>query len=78
MLSDNSIKELEKRYRSKGYGEFKKDLAEVIKNFLIEFQQKFNSISDKDVKNILREGAEKVRPIAEETLKRVKQRIGVL
>jgi len=78
---------LEKKYQGKGpayaeasvgkYGEFKKDLAEAVKKFLIKFQLKYNSFQDDDIKQILRDGAEKVRPVAEETLKKVKEKLGI-
>lgn len=77
LLSDESTKDLERRYAGKGYGEFKEDLAEVVKEFLTDFQERLYKIKDSDVKNILRAGAEKVRPIAEETLSRVKERVGI-
>jgi len=84
LLSGISIKELEAKYQGKGpantagkYGEFKKDLAETVKIFLTEFQIKYNSFSDAEVKQILRDGADKVRPIAEETLKNVKNKLGI-
>jgi len=77
LLADQPIKKLEDKYKGKGYGDFKKDLAEVVKNFLTDFQKKYNKISDKEVKKILDEGAEKVRIIADETLKRAKEKIGV-
>jgi tryptophanyl-tRNA synthetase len=77
LLSDISIKELEKKYQGKGYGDFKKDLAEVVKNFLIEFQIKYNSFADDDVKQILKDGAEKIKPIAEATTKKAKENLGI-
>lgn len=77
-LTDKTVKQLEKAYKGKGYGEFKKDLAEVVKNFLDEFQEKYNKISDTDVEKVLEQGRKKVQPIAEETLKRVKERIGMI
>ncbi len=78
LLSDESIKKLESKYQGSGYGDFKKDLAEVTAEFLTKFQKKFNSFSDDKVKEILKAGAEKVKPVAEETLKKVKEKIGVL
>ena len=78
LLSGITIKELEKKYQGQGYSEFKKDLANVVKEFLIKFQKKFNSISDQKAKAILRDGAEKIKPIAEEKLKKVKEKIGVM
>ena len=87
LLTGLGFKELEKKYQGKGpayaeasvgkYGEFKKDLAEAVKKFLIKFQLKYNSFQDDDIKQILRDGAEKVRPVAEETLKRVKIKLGI-
>ena len=77
LLAGISLKELEARYKGKGYGDFKKDLAETVKNFLTEFQIKYNSFSDDEVRQILKDGAEKVRPIAEEKLKKVKMKLGV-
>jgi tryptophanyl-tRNA synthetase len=76
-LTDKTIKQLEKNYKGKGYGEFKKDLAEVVKDFLGGFQKKYTNISDKDVEKILAQGRKKVEPVAKETLERVKERIGV-
>lgn len=77
LLAGLPIKDLEKKYAGKGYGDFKKDLAEIVKMFLVDFQKKFNAIGDDDVKEILRVGAEKIRPIANETLGKVKEKIGV-
>lgn len=77
LLTGVSIKELEQNYRGRGYGQFKDDLAEEIKKFLRQFQIKYNSFTDDEVKRILRDGADKVRPTAEETLKRVKNKLGI-
>lgn len=71
-----SIKEIEKKFAGKGYGDFKTDLAEVIIEFLIPFQKKFNSLSDNDVMVILNEGAKKVKKIASEKMIEVKKKIG--
>jgi len=76
LLADKSPKEIEGVYEGKGYGEFKKDLAEVVAKFLTEFQAKYNAISDDDVLQILREGAEKVRPLAKAKMDEVKGRVG--
>jgi tryptophanyl-tRNA synthetase len=78
LLANTSIKELEKKYKGSGYGEFKKDLAEVVKKFLIDFQNKFNSISDKQVEEIFKKSTEFLTPIADETLRRAKEKVGIL
>ncbi|MDD4332574.1 MAG: tryptophan--tRNA ligase [Patescibacteria group bacterium] len=78
LLTAKSVKELEKHYEGKGYGNFKKDLAEIVAEFLKKFQANYNEISDAEVKKIMEKGADKIRPIAEETIKKVKERIGVI
>lgn len=78
LLTGESIKELEAKYKNKGYGDFKKDLAETVGKFLTEFQIKYNSFADDDVRQILKTGADKIRPIAEETLKNVKNNLGII
>lgn len=87
LLTDEPIKKLEVKYGGKGpafaeasagkYGDFKKDLAEIVKKFLADFQERYKKISDKEVEKILETGAKKVRPIADETLKKVKEKIGI-
>ncbi len=76
ILSEKSIKQLEKDYSGKGYGDFKKDLAVVVKDFLTAYQQRYNSYTDDQIKQILKSGAEKLRPIANATLAKVKEKVG--
>lgn len=78
LLSDKSAKDIEKMYAGKGYAEFKTDLAEEIIKFLKPFQEKMQEYSDEKVLEILREGAEKVRPIAKTKLDEVKEKIGFI
>ncbi len=75
-FSDKSTKEIVAMYEGKGYGDFKKDLAEVVAEFLSEFQAKYNAISDEEVLKILREGAEKVRPLAKAKMDEAKNKVG--
>ena len=77
MLGNRQIKRLERDYSGKGYGDFKKDLAEVVGKFLTDFQEKFNKISDIDVARILEEGRIKAEAIASKKLEEVKKLIGV-
>ena len=76
LFANKSIKELEKEYKGKQYGEFKKDLAEVIKNFLSDFQEKYNKITNKQVEKVFKQGADKLKPVAEEKILKVKKKIG--
>lgn len=77
LLSNEKISEIEKKYIGRGYGDFKKDLAEIVANFLIDFQKKFNKISDKEVKKLLEDGADKARKIAAKKMEEVKEKIGI-
>ena len=48
-----------------------------VQEFLTEFQIKYNSFTDDEVRQILKNGADKIRPVAEETLKKVKEKLGI-
>lgn len=76
LFSGKAPKEIEKMYEGKGYGDFKGELAEVIIGFLTPFQEKYNSFSDQEVLEILREGAEKVQKIARKKMHEVKTKVG--
>jgi tryptophanyl-tRNA synthetase len=78
LFSGMSTAEVERAYAGRGYADFKRGLADVVAGFLEDFQGKYDAISDEDVKRILREGAEKVRPLAQKKIEEVKQRVGFL
>lgn len=79
LLSDDMpVKEIEKKYKGKGYAEFKADLADVVVNFLKPFQERMKELPDEKVLEILRVGAEKVRPIAKKKMNEVKKKIGFI
>lgn len=78
LLSGKTKQEIEAMYRGKGYGDFKNDLAEVIVGFLAPFQERLKGISDEDALRILREGREKIRPIAVEKMRSVFDRVGLI
>jgi len=76
-LGKKSVRELEIMYEEKNYGEFKEDLANIVANFLEDFQAKYKKYSDKDVRKILDNGAKQARKVAEKTLKLVKHNLGI-
>ncbi len=76
-LGGRQIPRLVRDYAGKGYGDFKKDLAEVVAKFLTDFQTKYNKISDKDVIRILAEGQERAAKLADEKINKVRKLIGV-
>ncbi len=78
LLSNQSIKNIEKEYTGKGYSDFKKGLSNVVVEFISEFQNKFNALDDNKVKKILEEGAAKARSVAEKKMEEVKTKMGLL
>ncbi len=80
LLSGKSIKEIEKKYENSKYSEFKSDLAEVVVDYLSIFQSKLSELEKNQdyVKKVLSDGAEKAREIAGETIKEVKEKVGLV
>ncbi len=76
LLSGKSTQEIETMYQGKGYGDFKLDLAEVVVNFLVPFQERLTAISDEEALRILRAGAEKARSLSEQKIKGVYEKVG--
>jgi tryptophanyl-tRNA synthetase len=79
-LTGRSIDELVSAYDGKGYGDLKKDLAEVVVEFLRPIQQRTAGYLDDPAQldKLLAVGAEKARAVAAPTLKTVYDRIGFL
>ncbi|UIJ64203.1 tryptophan--tRNA ligase [Amycolatopsis acidiphila] len=79
-LSGRSISELENAYEGKGYGDLKKDVAEVLVEFVTPFQERVKSYLDDiaELDKVLARGAERARVAAAETLSVVYDRIGFL
>lgn len=78
LLSGRSVKEIEKEYVGRGYGDFKKGLANVVVGFLTDFQKKFNEITDAEAMKILQAGTKKAEKIAAEKMLLVRKKIGLL
>ncbi len=76
LFSGKSPQEIETKYKDICYADFKDGLAEVISGFLTLFQERFNALSDEEVLEILKQGAEKVRPLAKKKMDEVKKKIG--
>ena len=77
-FSSQDPKAIEKKYQGKGYADFKNDLAEVIIKSLKPLQEKMKSFTDEKVLAILREGADRIRPLAQKKLEEVKEKIGFI
>ncbi len=78
LLSHTTTADIERTYQGKGYGDFKTDLAEVIVNFLIPFQDRMKNISDDEIISLLKTGAEKAKERAEAKMKQVREKVGFL
>jgi len=79
LLAGVEIKQIEEQYAGKGYGDLKKDLADVVVKFLEDFQNKYYTFEDGFIADkILAEGNKKAQKIAERKLDEAKKIIGVL
>jgi tryptophanyl-tRNA synthetase len=79
-LTGRAIADLEADYTGKGYGDLKKDLAEVVVAAVTPFRERVLGYLDspQTLDDVLAEGAEKARVIARATLQRVRDRVGLL
>ncbi len=78
LLSDESPENIEERFKNKGYGDFKKELAEVMIQVLKPIQERYQEISDDEVKAVLNCGTEKARPLARATYQKAKELMGLI
>jgi tryptophanyl-tRNA synthetase len=69
-MTGEGIPELEERYWGKGYGDFKKDLGEVVVEGLSPIRERTLELLDspKELDGLLEAGAEKARKVASSTL----------
>ena len=79
-LTGTSVPELEQAYDGKGYGDLKKDLADVVVEFVTPFRDRTLELLDDGpaLDAILREGAAKAGAVARRTLADVYERVGFL
>ncbi len=77
-LTGFTIKELEDRYNESNYATFKADLAEVVVDTIRPIQQKyFQIMNDFGLDDVLNEGAERARFIAQRKMQKVYKKIGL-
>ncbi|GAA1599757.1 tryptophan--tRNA ligase [Actinoplanes couchii] len=79
-LTDRAVDELIEAYDGKGYGDLKKDLAEVLVGFVKPIQERTTLYLDDraQLDKILAIGAEKAREVSAATLARAYQNVGFL
>jgi len=79
-LAGRSVAELEVAYEGKGYGDLKKDLGEVLVDWVTPFQARVRSYLDDraELDKVLARGAERAREVASRTLAKTYRRVGFL
>lgn len=74
-----SIEEAEKQFATARYGEFKKAVADAVIEEIGPFQERYKQIRESgEYLSVMREGAQKAKQIAHQTLKRVQNAVGLL
>ena len=77
-LSEEPIESIVKRFDGKGYGEFKKEVADIVCDKIAKIQEKYNEIINSDlIEQALTKGAEKAKFIAHKKLRKVQKKIGI-
>lgn len=79
LFSGKNIKELEKKFKGKGYADLKKSLAELLIVSLEPFRRKRKELLSREVyvKEILEQGRKKAEIIAQSTLQEIKKKMGL-
>ena len=78
-MTGETIPVIEARYAGQGYGAFKKDLAEAVVAHLSPIQERLNAFRNDptELHKILDAGRDHARSIASETMKTVRERMGI-
>ncbi len=79
LFSEKTIKELERKFKGKGYADFKKQLAELLILKLEPFRQKRKELLSQKayVKEILDQGAKQAQIIASSNIADIKKKMGL-
>ncbi|HEV7172881.1 MAG TPA: tryptophan--tRNA ligase [Pedococcus sp.] len=80
VLSGTPVEELAASFAGRGYGDLKKEVADVVVERLLPFQQRMAELLDDpaELDRILADGAERAREVAMTTMARVRDRVGLL
>ena len=79
LFSGKTIKELERKFKTKGYADFKKSLTEVLVNSLEPFRRKRKELLSREVyvKEILEQGRKRAEILAQSTMNEVRKKMGL-
>ncbi len=77
-LTSRPVADLEATYDGRGYGDLKKDLADVVVEFVTPFRERTLELLDDQtyLSEVLRQGSEQAGEVARATLRDVYQRVG--
>jgi len=80
LFSGKTIKELERKFKTKGYADFKKSLTEVLVNSLEPFRRKRKELLSREVyvKEILEQGRKRAEILAQSTMNEVRKKMGII
>ncbi len=78
LSNDRSMEDIEKEFEGKGYGEFKRAVADAVCGKLEEIQTRYNEIINSDlIDRVLEDGAKRAAAIANPKLDEVQRAIGM-
>lgn len=78
-LKEITIEEAVNHFNGYRYGDFKKEIADLVCDVLSSIQEKYKQILDsKEYIEVLKEGAKKAREISNKTLTKIKEAVGLL
>ena len=79
-LTNRSVREVEQAYDGRGYGDFKKDLSDVVVDFVTPLRTRTLELLDDraELDAVLAKGAERAQAVAAETLRQAHDRVGFL
>jgi len=80
LFSEKTTKELEKKFKGRGYAKLKKSLAELLINSLEPLQRKRKELLSREVyvKEILEKGRKRAQILAQSTITEVKKKMGLI
>lgn len=80
LIGQKSISEIEKKFKNKGYADFKKSLAELLILKMEPFRRKKKELLSREVyiREILEQGRKRAQIIAQTTMQDVRKKIGLI
>jgi tryptophanyl-tRNA synthetase len=79
LLTGESVQNIEKQFKGKGYADFKKSLAKTVIDYLEPFRRKQKELLSREVyvKEILNKGKSRASIIAQTTMQEVREKMGL-